>query len=60
MKATKNQYLKHVLKQLEMAYFFERGEYISKYSNELDKIINNKIKFNNYENNFHEKRNNCQ
>lgn len=49
MKASKQEYLKHVLSQLKMAIDTENSEYISIYSLELDKIIDNQIKFNEHE-----------
>lgn len=49
MKASKKEYLKHVLSHLKMAYEFGASEIISDYSLELDKIIDEQIKFNEYE-----------
>ena len=49
MKASKQEYLKHVLSQLKMAIDTENGKYISIYSLELDDIIDNKFKFDEHE-----------
>lgn len=45
MKASKQEFLKHVIKQLKMAYSVNNEIYISIYCNDLDNIINNNLKF---------------
>ena len=49
MKASKKEYLKHVMGHLALAYLTKNSEYISVYSLELDNIIDNQLTFNEHE-----------